>query len=186
MIWRFCFKLYILVCNFSATIGAFNVRFLFHCDKINNEWNKLHMFVHHSWRNWTSLARKCFIKPMRYLYMGSTIIVMLNPKREGNLLIISGSSYLVKPKSKKWLTVGFKFFSTFNVNNGGCRVTNFLISLAKFECFQKTSHLVEVYPRHYQLRSWLCFQNLEKCMPFHFKTAQKLNCRYHIFCTLRP
>jgi len=181
MIWRFCFKLYILVCNFSATIEAFNVRFLFHCDKINNEWSKLHMLIHHSWRNWTSLARKCFIKSIRYLYLGSTIVVMLNPKREGNLLIISSNSYLVKPKSKKWLTVDFKFFFMFNVNNGGCRVTNFLISLANFDFFQKTSHLVEVYPQHYQLRSWLCFQDLDKCMPFHSKTAQELDYQYHIF-----
>jgi hypothetical protein len=157
MIWRFCFKLYILVCNFFAIIEALNVHILFHCDKIDNEWSKLRMLVHHSWGNWPSLVHKHFIKSIRYMYLVSIIVVMLNPKREGNLLIISGNSCLVKLESRKWLTVGFRFFSTFSVNNSGCCVTNFPISLAKFECLKKTSHLVEVYLQHYQLRSWFCF-----------------------------
>ncbi len=101
MIWTLCFKLYILVCNFFAAIRVFHIHVMFHCDGIDNEWSKLHMLVHHSQGNWTISARECFIKSTRYLYLGFRIVVMLNLKREGNLLIIFGNSYLVKPISRK-------------------------------------------------------------------------------------
>ncbi len=48
MIWGFCFKSSILVCNFFAAIKAFHIHILFRYDEIDNEWSKPHMLAHRS------------------------------------------------------------------------------------------------------------------------------------------
>ncbi len=101
MIWRLCFKLYIFVYNLFAAIGAFHIHIMFHCDRINNGWSKVRMLAHHLQGNWISSAHERFIESKRYLYLASITIFILNLKRESNLLIISGNSYLVKLRSNK-------------------------------------------------------------------------------------